>query len=77
MKTTSGSDSSSGSDIPTDNVIGTNRFSTRATRRYAAYKADMDAIELEIAKARDKLVNLTNTKHILQLAGLSNYGYIK
>tara|TARA_R110002153_G_scaffold69313_1_gene183379 strand:- start:1654 stop:1884 length:231 start_codon:yes stop_codon:yes gene_type:complete len=76
MKTTSGS-SSSDSSSDNDNVIITNRFSTRATRRYAAYKADMEAIELEIAKARDKLVNLTNTKHILQLAGLSNYDYIK
>ena len=58
-------------------ILGAGRFSTRASRRYAAYKADMEAIELEIAKARDKLVSLTNTKHILQLAGLSNYDYIK
>lgn len=64
-------------DIPTDNVILTDRFSTRASRRYDAYKADMDKIELEIIAARDKLVSLTNTKHILQLAGLSNYDYIK
>ena len=28
-------------------LIITNRFSTRATRRYAAYKADMEAIELD------------------------------
>tara|TARA_R110000824_G_scaffold83489_1_gene209079 strand:- start:94 stop:297 length:204 start_codon:yes stop_codon:yes gene_type:complete len=58
-------------------ILGANRFSTRASRRYDAYKADMDKIEAEIIAARDKLVSLTNTKHILQLAGLSNYDYIK